>query len=70
MDSLLIILVGILIGISLAILYFQLKSRSKQNENKKTQVNKKELELLKKQVEELKKAEKKKQQEIERLKKS
>ena len=43
---------------------------SKQNENKKTQVNKKELELLKKQVEELKKAEKKKQQEIEKLKKS
>ena len=42
---------------------------SKQNENKKTQVNKKELELLKKQVEELKKAEKK-QQEIEKLKKS
>jgi len=43
---------------------------SKQNENKKPQVNKKELERLKKQVEDLKKAEKKKQQEIERLKKS
>ena len=43
---------------------------SKQNENKKPQVNKKELEHLKKQVEDLKKAEKKKQQEIEKLKKS
>ena len=33
MDSLLIILVGILIGISLVILYFQLKAKPKQEDN-------------------------------------
>ena len=38
MDSLLIILVGILIGISLAILYFQLKSKPKQEENSVVQI--------------------------------
>ena len=38
MDSLLIILVGILIGISLAILYFQLKSKPKQEENSVDQI--------------------------------
>ncbi|MBD22276.1 MAG: hypothetical protein CL572_01250 [Alphaproteobacteria bacterium] len=43
---------------------------SKQNENKKSQVNEEELKLLKKQVENLKKAERKKQQEIEKLRKA
>ena len=38
MDSLLIILVGILIGISLAILYFQLKSKPKQEDNSVVQI--------------------------------
>ena len=38
MDSLLIILVGILIGISLVILYFQLKSKPKQEENSVDQI--------------------------------
>ena len=33
MDSLLIILVGVLIGISLVILYFQLKAKPKQEDN-------------------------------------
>ena len=38
MYSLLIILVGILIGISLAILYFQLKSKPKQEDNSVVQI--------------------------------
>ena len=38
MDSLLIILVAILIGISLVILYFQLKSKPKQEENSVDQI--------------------------------